>query len=57
MDENLKLCISDKFDMDRITVDIINKKFCTEYNKQPQNGNNNMCRVLSNNKKLTPPVD
>lgn len=57
MDENLKLCMSDKFDMERITVDIINNKFCTECNNQPQTGNNNMCRVLSNNKKWTPPVD
>jgi len=57
MDENLKLCMSDKFDMDRITVDIVNDKFCTECNNQPQIGNNNMCRVLSNNKKWTPPVD
>jgi len=57
MDENLKLCMSDKFYMDKITVDIINNKFCTEYNNQPQNGSNNICRVLSNNKKLTPSVD
>jgi len=56
MDEILKLCVSDKLDMDRITVDIINDKFCTEYNNQPQNGNKNMCRVVSNNIKLTPPV-
>ena len=56
MDENLKLCMSDKFDMDRMTVDVINNKLCTEYN-QAQNGNNNMCRVLSNNQKLTPLVD
>ena len=49
--------MSDIFDMDRIAVDIINNKFCTEYNNQPQNGNKNMCRVLSNNKKLTPALD
>jgi hypothetical protein len=56
MGENLKLCMSDKLDKDRITVDIINDKLCAEYNNEPQNGNKNLCRVLSNNKKLTPPV-
>jgi hypothetical protein len=49
--------MNDKFYMDGITVDVISNKFCTENNNQPQNGNNNMCRVLNNNKKLTPPVD
>lgn len=57
MDKNLKLCMNDKFYMDGITVDVVSNKFCTENNNQPQNGNNNMCRVLNNNKKLTPPVD
>jgi hypothetical protein len=38
MEENLKLCMSDKFDMGVITVDIINNKFCTEYNKPTSEG-------------------